>query len=214
MVGVDLDDVAVAQRRLVAHRNLPDHDRMVGLQNFEPSDQLLEVAEDAEQDIAARSRREKDVILVEQGRVVGDEVGRLRLLQMKAPTVGVRVTAQIAERKFGVVVEKDSAFEVRLDLRPGFESPAIERGGHVFQCDNKDLEAEADFERTVARAAFLQLDFVVFGDRDEDVGQRDVFLRVEIKDEVLVGEHLFVDDDALSGIDAGKFLGAQRPPLH
>ena len=213
LVRVDLDHVSIPQISLVAHGGVADHDGLVGFEHLEAAEKAVEIAENAEENIASGPGSEQDVILVEQGRVVRHKIGRLRVLKVEAPAVGVGMATQVVERQLGVVVEENFSFQRGLDTRVGAQADAIKRRRHVFQRDDQHAESEPHLKRAIAGPAFFQLDFVVFGHGDENVGERNVFLGVEIEDEVLMGQHLLVDHDALAGIDPAEFPRAQGAAL-
>ena len=111
-----------------------------------------------------------------------------------------------------VVVENDAVIERRFDLRPGFELDAVQRRPDIAQCLDPHLQTEGDFERAFARARAFQFHLVgVPVHPHENLRQRDVFLRVEIGREILEGENLVADQDALPGINAAKAAAQERP---
>ncbi len=75
-----------------------------------------------------------------------------------------------------------------------------------------DLQPEADFQHTVAGARALEADLVVLVDRQIDLRDGDVLLRVEVGDEFLVGEHALADDHALALVQPPS-ARAKRPAV-
>ena len=214
LARVDLDEVPVVERRLVAHGRFADEDRMVALEHLEPPDAAVKIAEDAQQHLAPRARGQQDVVLSQQGGIVRNQVGRLGVLELELTAVSPRVAAQVAEAQLGVVVEDDFLLERPFDPRPGAQTHAVQFGRNVLQCDDQDLQSEPHFERAVARAVFFQLDLVVLRHGDKDPVEREVLLRVEIKQQVLVAEHFLVHRDALARIDPREFFRPHRASLH
>ena len=53
-------------------------------------------------------------------------------------------------------------------------------------------------------------DFIACIQLDVDLGDEDAFLRVEVIGDVLEGEDLFVEHDALAGVDATESGGCER----
>jgi hypothetical protein len=68
--GIHMDFVAVCQRGRVADGDSVDKDRAVRLEDLEGADLFFVIAGDAEEEVASRARGEKDVVLVEEARVV------------------------------------------------------------------------------------------------------------------------------------------------
>ena len=116
---IDANGVAIGQRRRAAHRRLAHHDRAIRVDHFQHADALVVIAEDLEQNVAARSRRKQDVVFFEHARIVRDEILRLRGFELKSAAHGTGAPAQIEQIHLAVVPEKNLVFERGLDLRPG-----------------------------------------------------------------------------------------------
>ncbi len=109
-------------------------------------------------------------------------------------------------------MKNDPVIERSLDQRVGLEPDAVEFRAHIAQGFHLHLEAEGHLERTFARSRTLQFHFVrVLVHPHENLRERDVLLGVEIGREILEGEHVIADQDALPGIDPAKAAAGQRP---
>ena len=168
---------------------------------------------DLEKHIAAGTRREQDVVLFEQAGIVGDEVFAFGGLQSEASAVGARPQAQVVEVEFAVVVEDDPVLERGRDLRALCQARAAQHGVHIPERPHSYAQAEGDLQAGVARAAFLERDLVV-AHRHENLGQAHIFLRVEIEDEVGVGEHDIVHEHALAVVEPREAARLERASLH
>ncbi len=130
---IDADGVAVLERRRAADRCLPDHDRPIGVDHFQRADAFVVIAQNFQQDIAARSRRKEDVVFFEQARIVRDQIFGLGGLELKAAAHRASAAAQIEQVHLAVVVENDLVFERRFHLRPGFQLDVVQHRVHVAQ---------------------------------------------------------------------------------
>ena len=74
----------------------PTMDGAVGLEHLEPADLVLVVAEDLQQHLAAGSRREENIVLIEQRGIIRDQITRLVGLELKAAAERARPAPQIA----------------------------------------------------------------------------------------------------------------------
>ena len=214
LARVDLDEIPVAERRLVAHGRFADQHRVVALQHLEPPDATVEVTEDAQQHLAPRARGQQDVVFSQKRGVVRNQIRCLGVFELELTAVSPRVPAQIAEAQLGVVVENDLLFQCPFDPRAGAQAHTVQFRWNVLERDDEDLQPESYLERAVPRAVLFQLDLVVLRNGDEYPIEREVLLRVEIKKQVLVAEHFFVHRDALARIDAREFLRPDRASLH
>ncbi len=168
---------------------------------------MLVVTKDSEQNFSRGARREEDVIDIKVGRVVGDEVAGFVSFELKAAAEGAGFAAEVAEGEFGVVVEEDAILERCLYLGSNFEFYAADLRFGIFESADVNLQTEADFEGAIAGSFLLEFDFTVIVDGEVDLGDGDVFLRVEVVGELLMTEDLFAKGDALAGIDAGESAG-------
>ena len=206
LARVDADAVAVAQFLGAAHRHVPDEDRAVGLDDLQFADLGLVIAEDLEQHLAAGARREQDVVHVQERGVVGDEVAGFVGLELEPAAEGPGPSAKVAQGQFGVVVEHNPVVQAGFRHRPGSERHPVEQGVDGFEGPDLDLEAESDLQNRFPGPHLFELHFVVVVDAEIDLGEGDVFFGVKIIGQVLVGEHLFAQHDALAGVDP-----AERP---
>lgn len=86
---------------------------------------------------------------------------------------------------------------------------AVSNDGFGFAEDfDVDFEAEGNSEVALLGAGFLNelVAVEVAGEVELDGG--DVFLGVEVEDEVFKGEDFFADNDALAFVEAAEFSGA------
>src|SRR5205085_4852726 len=119
---------------------------------------------------------------------------------------------EIDEVHLAGVVENDAVLEHGLDRRTGFEFRAVQDRVHVAERFHADLETEGDFQRAFARTRAFQLHFVrILVYPDENLRERDVLLRVEIRRELLVGQELVANENSLAGINSAKTSTRQRP---
>lgn len=179
------------------------------MEDFEGASAVIVVAEDAQEDFAGGSGGEEDVVDVEEGGIVGDEVAGFVGFELETAAEGPGAAAEVDQWEFGVVVEEDAVFEGSLRLRADFEGGAVDFGVTRFEDADLDFEAEADFEGAIAGALFLKFDLSVVADGEEDLGNGDVLFGVEVVGEFLVAEHLFAESDALAGVDAAKFASLE-----
>ena len=120
LADIDADGVAILKRRgALRTGSFADHDRPVGLDHFQRADALVVIAENFQQHVAARAGRKQNVILLEQARVVRNEIFRLRRLELEPAAHGAGAPAQIDQVHLAVVVKNDPVFERRFDLRAG-----------------------------------------------------------------------------------------------
>ncbi len=144
---IDADGVAILERSGRPRTGcLADHDRAIGFDHFEGADPLVVIAQDFQQDIAARSRRKQDVVLFEQARIVRDEIFGLGGLELETATHGARAAPQVDQIHLAVVVENDLVFERRLDLRARLQLHAVEHGIDVAQRFHLHFQTEGDFQ--------------------------------------------------------------------
>ena len=109
-------------------------------------------------------------------------------------------------------MENDLVFQRRLHLRAGFQRDVIQDGVHIPQRFDLDFQTERDFQGAFPRARALELHFIgVLVHAHENLRERDVFLRVEICGQLLVGEELVADQNPLARIDAAKTAAQERP---
>ena len=83
-----------------------------------------------------------------------------------------------------------------------------------FKRRHLNPQSEGHLETGVSRAILLQAHLVILIDRDKDLRKRDVLSGVEIEDEILVREHLVIDQDPLAREDAAEVAVLQHPALH
>ncbi len=215
LADIDPDGIAVGQRSGRADGHFADHDRAIGFQHFQNPDALVVVAEDFQEDIARGAGRKQDVVLLEQARIIRDEIFGLRSLELKTSTHGTGAAAEIEQIELGVVRENDPVFERGFDFGAGLQVDVVQLGPDVAERFHLHLEAEGHFERAVAAARAFHFDLVgVAIHPHENLRERDVFLGVEIGREVLEGEHLVANEDALPGIDPAKPAARERPAAH
>ena len=112
-------------------------------------------------------------------------------------------------------MENDPVVERSVDFGIGFEPDAVEFCAHIAQRFDADLESEGHFERALARPRTFQFDLVgIFVHPHENLRERDVLLRVEVGREILEGENVIADENALPGIDPTKSAAGERPAAH
>src|SRR5262249_13348448 len=140
------------------------------------------------------------------------EISRLVSLELKTPPEGASPTAQFAERQLRVVMEDDLVVERRLDGRAETQRDSIQQRIDILQGANLHLEPEAHFQARLARTLLLELHLVVVVDREVNLREGDILLRVKVVGEVLVGEDLFAKDDALAGIHPAESPRPERTP--
>ena len=214
LTDIHADHVAIRQRRGIPHRDTANEDRTVGLQNFQAAFPTVVVARDFQKHIASGTRREENVVLLEQAGIVGNKVFVLRGLELEASTVRSRPPPQIAEVELAVVVENDLVLQRggHLDslVEPGSPKDCID----IFQSPHLDPESERHLEARVPGAVFFHPHLVGSAHGDEKFRDRDIFLGVEIEEDVRVGEDLIVNEDTLAVIEAGKVAGLERAALH
>ena len=212
LARIDADEIVVLEITASAHGDDPiaHDDRAVGGDDVELPDLVVVIAVDLEEDFAGCAGRKKDVVHFEQARVVGDGVGILVALQRKADAECAGAAAEIGEREFGVVVKDDAILLRRVQHRPGAQGDTVEDRVHIGERAHLDLQAEPHFERTVPGADAGEFDFVVFIDFEIDVREEDALLRVEERDDVLVGQHLLIENHALAGEDTGEGSRGER----
>ena len=133
---------------------------------------------------------------------------------MKADAECASAAAEVGEGEFGVVVEDDAVFERGVQHRAAAKRDAVEQCNHIRECAHLHFQAEAHFEHAGASADAGEFHFVFVVQFDEDLRGEDAFLCVEIVGDVLKREHLFVEHDALAGVDTAECAGQQRAPAH
>ena len=208
---VDPDGVPVFEFVAVAHGQFAHQNWAVRLEHFQPALPGFVIAEDLEQHLATGAGREQDVVHIQERRVVGHQVARLVRLELEPPTQGAGPAAEIVQGQLRGVVEKDFVLQICLHQRAGPQRYPVEERIHVFQGAHPDFKSEFDFEHGFPAANPLQMDLVIIIDGEVDLREGDVFLGVEIVGEVLVGEHLLPEHDALARIDPAERPGPQGP---
>jgi len=108
-------------------------------------------------------------------------------------------------------VEEDFVLQRRLDVRPGLERHAIEHGIHVLERADLHFQPELHLDDGVPGALFLELDLVVL-ELDVDIRERDVLLRIEVVNEVLVREDLLAQHDPLARVHTAEVPVASGRP--
>ena len=211
---IHADHVAIGEQGGIPDGYAADENRAVRLQNFELAGSFIVVARDFQENVAARTRREKDVILFQQSRVVGNQILAFGRAELEATAVGSGAQSQIAEVEFAIIVKNDFVFEGGDDLAVGVKPRAIQNGIDILECLHAHTQSECDLKAGVARFGFFQRHFILLAHRDENLGQGDVFLRVEVEDEIRVSENHVVHKDALAGVKSGEAAGFQRAALN
>ncbi len=118
LTDIDPDGVAIGQRRVGSHRRIADHYRPIGFQDLQHADPLVVIAGNFQQHIAGRAGRKKDVVFLEQARVVRDQVFGFGSLELKPTAESARPTPEIGEIEFGVVMEDDAIVERSVAALP------------------------------------------------------------------------------------------------
>ena len=202
-------------RRRAPDRRLSDHDRPVGFDDFQRADPFVVIAQDFQQHIAARSGRKEDVVFLEQTGIVRDQIFGLGRLELKAAAHRAGAPPEIEQVHLAVVVENDLVLERRFHLGPGLELDAVQHGIDVAQRFDPHFQSERHFQRAFPRTRALELHFIgILVHAHKNLRQRDVLLRVEIRRQLLVGEKLIADQDALPGINPAKTAAQKRPAAH
>ena len=215
MSDVDPDRVAILQGICGSYRHIADHDRTVRFDHFQLADALVIIAENFQQDVAARSGRQQNVVGLQSARIVRNQIFRFRGLELKPATERACPPAQIAQIHFAVVVEKNFVVERRFHLRAGFEFHAIEHRIDVAQRCHPHFQSERDLKRAFASPRALETDFVrVFIDPNENLRNGNVFLGVEILGQLLIGQHVVAHQDSLPRINSAESAAHQRPAAH
>src|SRR5438067_9452516 len=128
LADIDPDGVAVLKRRRRAYRRFADEDRAVGVDHFQSANALVVVAQNFQEDVAARPRREKNVVFLEHARVIRDEVFGLRGFELEPAAHGAGTPTQIEQVHLAVVMKNDPVLERGFNGRAGLQFHAIEDG--------------------------------------------------------------------------------------
>src|SRR5712691_7435269 len=83
---VDPDRVAILQGICRSYRHVADQDRTVGFDHFQFSDALVVIAENLQQNVAARSRRKQNIVRLQLARVVRNQLFAFRGLELTPAT--------------------------------------------------------------------------------------------------------------------------------
>ena len=204
MPDIQADHVTIGEQRCVAHGDAADENGAVRLQYLELAGLFIVVAGDFEENVAARTRGEKNVILLQQSRVVRNKILAFRRAELEATAVGSGAQPQIAEVQLAIVVENDFVFKSGEDLASGVKARAVQDGVDIFEGLHAHTKPKGNLQTGIARFGFFQRHFILLAHSNENLGQGDVFLRVEIKDEIRVGENHVVHKDALAGVESGE----------
>jgi len=167
------------------------HDRPIRFDDLQDAHALVVVAENLQYHIAARARRQQNIVSFEPARVVRHQIFRFGGLELEASAQGASTPAQIVQIHFAVVMENNPVLERGLDLCAGFQSDSVELGIHIPQRLHSYVQSEGDPQRAFTRSRAFQFHFVrLLVHADENLWKRNVFLGVEILRQFLVAEHL------------------------
>src|SRR5437867_968003 len=212
---IDSNRIAVLELRRRAHSLASHHDRPIRFNDLQDTHALIVVAENLQYHIAARARRQQNIVSFEPARVIRNQIFRFGGLELEASAQGASTPAQIAQIHFTVVMENDPVLECSLDLRAGFQSDSVELGIHIPQRLHSYVQSEGDPQRAFTRSRAFQFHFIRFlVHTDENLWERNVFLGVEILRQFLVAEHLVAYQNALARINSAEAAAHQWSPAH
>jgi hypothetical protein len=175
-----------------------------GAEHLEHAGLLRVVALDAQEDLAIGVVGKKDVALVEQFGLVGDEVGVAAAFEAELAAEFLRPKSQIPQRDLHLAMSDDFILDAGLDDRAGGEQRAIQRG--LRAADGLDGDAKTKAEPQMRATAALRSDFsiAILGEREVDLRAGERLLRVEVRDEVVEVDGDIAQHDTLAGVEAGK----------
>src|SRR6266481_4944305 len=130
---IDSNRIAVLKLRCRAHCLVTHHDRPIRFDDLKDPHPLVVVAENLQDHITARARRQQNIVSLKPARVVRHQIFRFGGLELESSAQRASTPAQIAQIHFAVVVENDPVLECGLDLCAGFQSDAVELGIHIPQ---------------------------------------------------------------------------------
>src|SRR6266496_498383 len=212
---IDSNRIAVLKLSCRAHCLVTHHDRPIRFDDLQDPHPLVVVAENLQYYIAARARRQQNIVSLEPAWVIRHQIFRFRRLELEPPAQGASTPAQIVQIHFAVVMENNPVLERGLDLCAGFQSDSVELGIHIPQRLHSYVQSEGDPQRAFTRSRAFQFHFIRFlVHTDENLWERNVFLGVEILRQFLVAEHLIAHQNALAWINSAKTPAHQWSPAH
>ena len=133
---------------------------------------------------------------------------------MKASTHGACATSQVRKFEFVARGENEFGIQVCIDAFAEYKRLTVKRRLDFFDRSHFHAESEPHLKLRVAIAGSLDFHFIVGMDRDEYLRNADVFLGVEIGDQILMRDDLLINDYALAGINSAKLSRRERSPAH
>ena len=156
--------------------------------HFQRPNALVVIAQDLQQHIAARAGRKQNVVLFQQARIVRHQIFRLRGLELETSAHRARAATQIDQ------VQSRCRYGKRSDprARPRLAVPAFKvtplitasTSRNAFTRTFKPNVTSIELSRVRERSSCTWSPS--FGTRDENLRERNVLLRVEIRDQLLV----------------------------